>query len=35
MLDFRLTAPEAARATLLLQPRLVERGSVRTIGDDA
>jgi LacI family transcriptional regulator len=35
MLDFRLTAPEAARATLLLQPRLVERDSVRTIGNGA
>jgi LacI family transcriptional regulator len=33
LLDFRLTAPEAARATLQLQPRLVERESVQTIDD--
>ncbi len=35
MLDFRLTSPEAARVTMLLQPRLVERDSVRSIGNDA
>jgi LacI family transcriptional regulator len=35
MLDFRLTSPEAARVTMLLQPRLVERDSVRSHGNDA
>jgi len=35
VLDFRLTAPEAAGINVLLQPRLVERDSVSTIGNDA